>query len=102
MGRGFLIGFGPWMLLGLLPTAFGLALIIIDRLIKDENGNGMPTAGGPDPDGGGMTPAEFVAWPPSPVPPGWGETPEPIAPEAWPGEVSSETGSGATPEPPRE
>jgi len=29
-------GFGPWMLLGLLPTFFGLALILIHVLTREE------------------------------------------------------------------
>jgi hypothetical protein len=29
MGRGFPLGFGPWMLFGLLPLFFGLALVLI-------------------------------------------------------------------------
>lgn len=33
---GFPLYFGPWMLVGLLPTFFGLALIVIFYLTKDE------------------------------------------------------------------
>ncbi len=29
VGRGFPLGFGPWMLFGLLPLFFGLALVLI-------------------------------------------------------------------------
>ncbi|MCB0216154.1 MAG: hypothetical protein KDH92_05920 [Chloroflexi bacterium] len=56
---GFPLGLGPWMLLGFLPTAFGIALLLIHRLAgEDEAGrNGaaasMPAisdAGDPDPD----------------------------------------------------
>jgi hypothetical protein len=36
VGQDFLLYFGPWMLIGLLPTALGLALIIIYRVTRDE------------------------------------------------------------------
>ena len=36
-GLGFPLNFGPWMLIGLLPTFFGLGLILIHYLTK-ENG----------------------------------------------------------------
>ena len=32
----FPLGFGPWMLLGLLPTFFGLGLILIYVLTREE------------------------------------------------------------------
>ena len=34
---GFLFGIGPWMLAGLLPTAFGIALLILHRMSADED-----------------------------------------------------------------
>jgi hypothetical protein len=33
---GFLLGFGPWMLAGLLPTFFGLGLVLIYVLTREE------------------------------------------------------------------
>lgn len=35
----FLFNFGPWMLVGLLPTFFGLSLIIVYMVIKKEDAN---------------------------------------------------------------
>lgn len=35
-GTNFPLGFGPWMLLGLIPTFFGLALILIYVLTREE------------------------------------------------------------------
>ena len=32
------LGFGPWMLIGLLPMFFGISLIIIGAMNKQENG----------------------------------------------------------------
>jgi hypothetical protein len=47
---GFPLGFGPWMLAGLLPTFFGLGLVLIYALTRDEkkkeNGNGEPPPAG--------------------------------------------------------
>ncbi len=34
VGRGFMFGFGPWMLFGLLPLFFGLALVLIYVLTR--------------------------------------------------------------------
>jgi hypothetical protein len=36
MGRGFPLGFGPWMLFGLVPLFFGLALVLIYVLTGGE------------------------------------------------------------------
>lgn len=36
-GPDFPFGFGPWMLVGLLPMFFGIALIIIGTLNKHDN-----------------------------------------------------------------
>jgi len=54
-GGDFLFNFGPWMLVGLIPTAVGLALLIIYRLTRDDNGadgaswtSSPPAAPGPD------------------------------------------------------
>lgn len=33
---GFPLNFGPWMLVGLLPLAFGIALLLIHRVGQDE------------------------------------------------------------------
>ncbi len=33
-------GFGPWMLAGLLPTFFGLGLVVVYVLTRDEKKNG--------------------------------------------------------------
>ena len=35
----FPLNFGPWMLVGLLPTFFGLALITTHYALRKENGN---------------------------------------------------------------
>lgn len=35
-GTNFPLGFGPWMLLGLVPTFFGVALILIYVLTREE------------------------------------------------------------------
>jgi hypothetical protein len=44
-GSRFLLGFGPWMLAGLLPTFFGLGLVLIYVLTreKDEDPAHRPT-----------------------------------------------------------
>ena len=41
-GSRFFLGFGPWMLVGLLPMFFGLGLILIYVLTRDENGHKAP------------------------------------------------------------
>ena len=45
---GFPLGFGPWMLAGLLPTFFGLGLVLIYVLTREEkkkeNGDPPPQA----------------------------------------------------------
>jgi hypothetical protein len=48
------LGFGPWMLAGLLPTFFGMALVLIyvltrDDKKKDGNGNGNGNGHRPEP-----------------------------------------------------
>ncbi len=48
----FLFRFGPWMLIGLLPTAFGLALLLIAWLTRKEK-NGDAGWAAPSGDGGG-------------------------------------------------
>ena len=35
-------GFGPWMLVGLLPTFFGLALVLIHVLTRENKKNDLP------------------------------------------------------------
>jgi Domain of unknown function (DUF6249) len=35
-GSNYPLGFGPWMLLGLVPTFFGVALILIYVLTREE------------------------------------------------------------------
>lgn len=37
-GNQFPLGFGPWMLVGLLPLFFGIGLILIYHYTKEENG----------------------------------------------------------------
>jgi hypothetical protein len=44
MGSRYPLNFGPWMLMGLIPFAFGLALLIIYFLLRKENGNGSSSA----------------------------------------------------------
>ena len=44
MGSQYPLNFGPWMLMGLIPFAFGLALLIIYFLLRKENGNGPSSA----------------------------------------------------------
>lgn len=39
-GSGFPLGFGPWMLAGLLPMFFGLGLVLIYVLTREEKKNG--------------------------------------------------------------
>jgi hypothetical protein len=65
--------FGPWMLIGLIPTALGLALILIYRVTRDENGNGK---GGNSSSGGAAASPAAVGGAASPVPPGWGAEPD--------------------------
>ncbi len=36
VGSSYPLGFGPWMLVGLVPTFFGVALILIHVLTRDE------------------------------------------------------------------
>lgn len=38
-------GFGPWMLVGLLPTFFGLGLVLIYVLTKEEKSSGREGEG---------------------------------------------------------
>jgi hypothetical protein len=40
LGGNFPLNFGPWMLIGLIPTFFGLALILINQVTKDKTENG--------------------------------------------------------------
>jgi hypothetical protein len=42
VGSRFFLGLGPWMLVGLLPTFFGIGLILIYALTRDENGRKTP------------------------------------------------------------
>ena len=35
-GSNYPLGFGPWMLVGLLPTFFGVALVLIHVLTREE------------------------------------------------------------------
>jgi len=35
-------GFGPWMLIGLLPTFFGLALVLVHVLTRESRKNDLP------------------------------------------------------------
>ena len=35
-GTNFPLGFGPWMLIGLIPTFFGVALILIHVLTRED------------------------------------------------------------------
>jgi hypothetical protein len=44
MASRYPLNFGPWMLMGLIPFAFGLALLIIYFLLRKENGNGSSSA----------------------------------------------------------
>ncbi|RIL09012.1 hypothetical protein DCC79_12235 [bacterium] len=48
INEGFLFGFGPWMLVGLLPTALGLALLLIAWLTRkgQDAESGWPGPGG--------------------------------------------------------
>jgi hypothetical protein len=36
-GSRFILGFGPWMLAGLLPTFFGLGLVLIYALTREKD-----------------------------------------------------------------
>jgi len=47
-GDTYPLGFGPWMLIGIVPTFFGLALILIYLLTYDRHG-GQSTALTPPP-----------------------------------------------------
>ncbi len=102
-GSNFLFYFGPWMLIGLLPTALGLALIIIYRVTRDEkdnaeNGPGGAAGGGSG--GAGVAPAGSTATAASgasPVPPGWGEAQWSTGSEPAPGQDPA-TGLGPAPE----
>jgi hypothetical protein len=49
-GGAFPMGFGPWMLIGLLPTFFGLALILV-HVVTRENGADEEEPGSDDPIG---------------------------------------------------
>jgi len=40
--RGFPLGFGPWMLAGLIPAFFGLGLVLIYYLTQDEKPDEKP------------------------------------------------------------
>ncbi len=53
--EGFLFGFGPWMLVGLLPTALGLALVLIAWLTRKDR-DAEPAWPGPSGGGSGLTP----------------------------------------------
>ena len=44
MGTRYPLNFGPWMLMGLIPFAFGLALLIIYFILRKEDDNGSPSA----------------------------------------------------------
>jgi hypothetical protein len=44
MGTRYPLNFGPWMLMGLIPFAFGLALLIIYFLLRKEDDNGSSSA----------------------------------------------------------
>jgi hypothetical protein len=44
MGSQYPLNFGPWMLMGLIPFAFGLALLIIYFVLRKEKDNGSPPA----------------------------------------------------------
>lgn len=39
-GTNFPLGFGPWMLLGLVPTFFGVALILVYVLTREDKKEG--------------------------------------------------------------
>lgn len=56
-GEAFPMYFGPWMIVGLVPTAFGLALLLIHRVARREGPTvpdaGAPDVGGPGPSGSG-------------------------------------------------
>jgi hypothetical protein len=56
-GSRWLFGLGPWMLAGLLPTFFGLGLVLIYVLTKekDETPKGKETGGRMTPDEAGGT-----------------------------------------------
>lgn len=41
-GSRFILGLGPWMLVGLLPTFFGIGLILIYVFTRDDNGRQTP------------------------------------------------------------
>jgi MFS family permease len=65
-GTTFPLGFGPWMLVGLLPLFFGLGLILIYLVTRPEDAAGATnSAASPAPD-----------WPVLPAP-GGGETAPP-------------------------
>ncbi len=49
MGIDYPLGFGPWMLFGLLPLFFGLALILIYVLTREEKRPEVPPAMEPGP-----------------------------------------------------
>jgi hypothetical protein len=44
MGSRYPLNFGPWMLMGLIPFAFGLALLIIYFILRKEKDTGSPPA----------------------------------------------------------
>jgi len=70
-GDEFPLGFGPWMLAGLIPTAFGLSLLIIYRVTRDENG----AAAGADLPGSGA-PGELPESGTAAGPAAWGDAAE--------------------------
>jgi uncharacterized protein DUF6249 len=45
IGTNFPLGFGPWMVAGLLPTFFGLALILIYVLTREDKKEKPPEEG---------------------------------------------------------
>lgn len=47
-GSNYPLGFGPWMLVGLVPTFFGVALILIHVLTREEKKEPNEEKAGPD------------------------------------------------------
>lgn len=77
-GGDFPLNFGPWMLVGLVPTAFGLALLLIHRVTRREPA-ATPEADGPEPTDPVIPPASGPGYaaeedaPPAPEAPAWEE-----------------------------
>ncbi len=44
MGTEFPLGFGPWMIAGLVPTFFGVALLLIYVLTREDKKEQLPAA----------------------------------------------------------